>query len=431
MGWLIAAVVSVAGANSDLFSLADDYAQAGNFEQMLNTYTQILEQDPSNIRALNGKGTALAWMGNFTAAQQVFRQALSLEPNNIEALTGIGYAYAWDHQDAKAIQAFMHAIAIDPHNLGAQKGLGFAYLWSGQYKQSITQFSMLREQFPQDPEPHAGIGQAHLALGHSRRAKDSFDQALALEPNRDDARKGRITAFLQPARADLGVWYGTTSGGDSGIRLVEGSVWINKQTNVFAIFDDSLSLDNPALARDDENAETYELGLFREFSHQWLATAAIGYRDLPNKEHQNVYKLEIAKYIDSNIIKVGGQISPHSENFTDHVYHFAYGFPIAKRWRLEPILYISETGGTNDDEWRAVINADYNADSGWKLNLGAGYGDIDSEISGASGSVKVVHATTSIPVGFHRLHFTARHEDSPTNDFSVLMVGFTVRFPHY
>lgn len=417
-------------ANTDLFATADRYAQLAKFEEMLDTYEQILKVEPKNIRALNGKGTALSWMGNLTAAQQVYKKALSLEPNNVESLTGLGYAYAWDRQDTKAIQSFLHAIAIDPTSIGAQKGLGFAYLWSGQYQQSITQFSILREQYPQDPEPHAGIGQAHLALGHSRRAKQSFDQALSLEPDRDDARNGRRDAYLQKARGDLAIWYGTTSGGDSGVRLVEGSAWINKQTKVFAIYDNSLSLDNPTLARNDEKAETYELGLFREFNKQWLGTASIGYRDLPNKEHQNVYKAEVARFIGAKIIKLGAQVSPHSEDFTDHVYHFGFGFPVTDQWRLEPILYISETGGTNDDEWRAVLNADYVSVDGWKLNLGAGYGDIDSAISGASGSVKVINATATIPVGFHRLHFTTRHEDSPTNDFTVLMVGFTLRFPH-
>lgn len=431
LGWVFAAALTIAYADNELFLLADRHAQAGEFEQMVNAYDQILRQEPGNIRALNGKGTALSWMGKFTAAQHVYKEALSIEPSNVESLTGLGYAYAWDGQDSRAIQAFMHAIAIDPNNLSAQKGLGFAYLWAGQYQQSITQFSLLREQYPSDPEPHAGIGQAHLALGHSRRAKNSFDKALALEPTRDDARNGQRTAYFQPARGDISVWYGTTSGGDSGLRLVEGSGWINKQTKLFAIYDNSLSLDNPTLARDDEKAETYELGIFREFNKQWLGTASAGYRDLPNKEHQNVYKAEVARFIGSNIVKLGAQVSPHSENFTDHVYHLAFGFPIADRWRLEPILYVSETGGTNDDEWRAVLNADYTSGAGWKLNLGAGFGDIDSEINGASGSVKVVHATGTIPVGFHRLHVTARHEDSPTNDFTVLMVGFTVRFPQY
>ena len=422
--------LSVAAAE-DLFLQADQYAQSGDIEQMLAVYEQILDEQPNNTRALNGKGTALSWLGRLTESQQTYSQALSIDPNNIESLTGLGYAYAWDQQYANARQSFNHALAVDPKHVSAQKGLGFAYLWAGQHEQAISQFSKIRKQYPDDPEPHAGIGQAHLALGQSRRAEQSFAKALILDPTRKDAQTGRVEAYLQPARADLSVWYGTTSGGDSGIRLVEGATWLNKRTKIFTIYDNSLSLDNPALARDDERAETYELGLFREFDQQWLATTSIGYRDLPNGEHQNVYKAEIAKFIGSHIVKVGAQISPHSENFTDHVYHFAYGFPISERWRIEPNIFISETGGTNDDEWRAFVSADYISKQGWKLNLGAGVGDIDSRISGASGTVKVTNATVTFPIKFHRLHLTARHEDSPTNDFTVLMVGFTFRLPHY
>ncbi len=417
-------------AGNELFDQADAYARAGDINKMLMTYEIILKDNPDNIRALNGKGTALSWLMRFNDSQNTFLYVLDLEPNNIEALNGLGYAYAWGKNYNRAKITFQHSLAIDNHNLSAHKGLALSHLWSGDYHQAIKLFNDIEQSHFDDAEIYSGLGQSHLSLGQTKRAYDSFKKSLALEDNRYDALIGIKSAYSQPSKSSLSAWYGTTSDGDAGIRLLEATYWLNRKTKGFLIYDNSLSLDNPSLARNDDNAESYEAGVFHEFNYQWLGTASIGYRDLPDKQHQNIYKAEAAKFINDHIFKGGIQISPHSEDYTDHVYHFSYGFPFTEKLKLEPTLYFSETGGTNDDEWRAVLNGHYVFDSGWELNVSSGYGDIDSDINGASGSVKVLSSTLTIPVGFHRVHLRGLFEDNPTNDFSVLMIGFTARFPY-
>lgn len=417
-------------ANINLFKQADLYARSGDIRGMLSTYQKVLIEDPDNIRALNGKGTALSWLKEFKKSQQVFIYGLTLEPNNKETLKGLGYSYAWDRQFNRAKITFQHVLALDSSDLSANKGYALTHLWAGEYRKAILLLKEIETKYPGDAEIYAAIGQSHLHLEQTRRAYDYFKKSLTYEENRADALSGIQSAYKQPAKISLSTWYGTSSDGDSGFRLIDASYWFNKKTKGFLIYDNSLSLDNPSLARNDENAESYEAGIFHTLSRQWVSTLSIGYRDLPDKQHQNFYKAEIAKFFSQSIIKAGAQISPHSDDFTDHVYHFTYSLPASEKLRIEPALYLSETGATNDDEWRAVINLDFVSDSGWELNFSTGYGEIDSQIDDVSGSVKVISSALTFPIGFHRLHLRGRYEDNPTNDFSVLMVGFTARLPH-
>ena len=154
---LITALLSIvqttwASANMNLFKLADQHAESGNAEDMLTTYEQILIKEPSNIRALNGKATALSWLNKLTHAQQVYLKALSLEPNNVESLTGLGYTYAWDNQHDKAIKAFTHASTNSPQTTNGQKELAFSRSWAGHHQQSLNMFSSLQYTYSNNAE---------------------------------------------------------------------------------------------------------------------------------------------------------------------------------------------------------------------------------------------------------------------------------------
>ena len=57
---------------------------------MQRRYERILAANPNDVRALNGKATALSSSGNYFAAIETYRKVLEREPQNIEALGGMG-----------------------------------------------------------------------------------------------------------------------------------------------------------------------------------------------------------------------------------------------------------------------------------------------------------------------------------------------------
>lgn len=244
------------------------------------------------------------------------------------------------------------------------------------------------------------------------------------------------TAFADgPPKAELHVWGGNEVGDSSavGLRSVEVGVWATKKDRFGARYDNSLTLDNPALARQGIDAEGYFVSYLHDFNGRFLLSGEVGTRDLPNGGDQKIYKGEAVVFNKGDAIKVGAQVSPTSTrtgDFEDTVAWGQYNFAVGKHWRLEPGLFVSETGATEDREWRAAAYAEYTPSSKWQLGVGAGFGDIDAAAPAASGEVVNAHARLTLNVLKHQsVHFQVRYEDAPLQSYTIGLVGVTFRLP--
>jgi tetratricopeptide (TPR) repeat protein len=417
-------------AREDLFTQADAAAQAGDFSRMQQTYEQILRNEPRNVRAFNGKATAQAWRGNYYAAQETFQKALAIEPDNLDSLVGIGYAFAWagDNDDAQA--AFQRALAISPTHVDALKGEAYLQLWSGNYELAQAQFEDLAAADGGDAELAVALGQAQLHSGNTRDAVASFDRALAIDPDRSDASNGRLDATNARPRGEATIWYGSTSNADSGLRLAEAAWWAGTNTRLAAHYDDSLSLDNPALARDGESAETYRGSVLHQFTDKVSGTLEVGRRLLPDGD-QDLYRGEVVLSNLPGKLTLGAQLGAHELGYDDDLWYIGVGIPFASRWEVESNNYFSTTGFDRDKEWRSVLNVIYKGTAGWELLVGGGYGEVDTADTLNAESVTVAHTMFSLPIfDFHRLNLMLRHEDGPANSFNVAMLGVTLRLPN-
>ena len=437
--------------------LAYDLAWDKKFSESEEHFNKALAQAPDNLSAQKGLGLVYLWSGRNDKALTYFKNLAKQHPKdseiqaaigqakptapaktpstetaNLGALVDEGYKHAWAKRFPQAETNFNKAIKIAPDNLSAQKGLGYVYFWSRRHGEALDHFTRLKKEHPEDSEIQVAIGQINLEMGHPQVAEQSFKEALKIDPLSTDAVQGLRAAYGYPALAELHVWGGNTSGGgDTGIRLVELASWITPKWRVWGRFDNSLSLDNPALARAGLDAETYFAGVMHQFTDHWLGSAEFGWRDLPFGADQQVYKLSGVYLYDNRAVKFGAQVSPHSDGFTDELIFGGYDFPIGnKGFRLEPSAFYSNTGATNDDEWRGVLFGHYKAPSGWSASAGLGGGYLDSAIPNASGSIKVANALVTLPVfGYHSINFSVRYENNPTDEFTVLMAGVSLRWP--
>lgn len=238
-----------------------------------------------------------------------------------------------------------------------------------------------------------------------------------------------------PPLAEVHVWAGNQADESSefGLRSAEVAFWLSPLDRVGVRYDNSLSLDNPQLARLGVDAEAYFVSYLHDFNGRFLLSGEIGQRDLPGAAEQDIYKGEAVFFNDGAAIKFGAQVSPTEDpagDFTDTVVWGQYNFALNDQWRLEPALYVAETGAAGDREWRAAIYGEYTPSSAWQLGIGAGYGDIDSDIPGASGEVVNAHARVSFNVlEHHTVHFQVRYEDAPLQEYTVGLVGVSLRMP--
>lgn len=433
LGLMSAVALVVFTSSAIAFAQEPEAEQAmatGQADQAIPAWSNVLARDPDNLNALVGRATAHGWQKDWARAEADINRALGLAPSDLSVLNAAGYIAAWSGKHGLAEKYFGRMLAIAPDSEGAKKGLAYNAYWAGKNEEAANAFQQIAYEFPEDAEPWIGVGNARIAEGQARRSAEAFRQAKAIQPDNPEARSGLRQAYDYPALAELSVWAGDTSGGgDAGLRMVEAASWVTPKTRIWARYDDGLSLDNPVLARTGQNATTYFIGGLHQFGDNFIGSAEFGYRDLPLGEDQQVYKLEGVYLSDLGATKLGGQISPHSEGFTDRLIFAGHNFRLGERFSFEPSVYLARTGATRDDEWRLVGYGEYNTGD-FAIGVGVGGGDVSSINPAADGGVFTIYGNASARIGgWHRVHLNVAREETPLVDFTRVLVGVTLRLP--
>lgn len=421
------AVCSAAGANDDLFEAAQKAALDGRLVDMQVAYEQILNKEPGSVRALNGKGSAQAWQGNYENAQATYQLAIGIEPDNLDSLIGLGYAYAWAGAYSNAHTQFHRALNIDPTNSSARKGIAYAYYWQGEHDLALESFEIAQSIAPNDAEIEEATGRVNLSLGHMRDAVSHFDRSLKLDPNRHSARLARRSAYTSAPALEIATRVGSTSNAGTGLRAVEVVHWPAPTTRFAARYDNTLGLDNASISDRGEDSPGYFASVHQTIQERWLVGVEVGRRNLTGG-NQTIVAVQGAYNRANRVIRLGTQFGRHAAGHTDKLVFGGFNFPLSTRWRLEPTVYLSRTGTAGDDEWRGVINAEYQAQSYWKAGATIGAGRINASDSTFDGNTTVAGLWANVLISDrHTLQLILRREETPTANFTVAELGFTFR----
>lgn len=420
-------VPDVAFAQTDT---AEAAMARGDGASAVTAWTQVLAGDPTDRKALVGRANAYAWQERYGEALADVDAALALMPGDLEAVTTKGWILAWSGDQEAAKLWFDRALRIAPDNMSAQKGRAYAALWADEFEAAETRFTALKASDANGPEIDIALGHAHLGQAEPRQALTDFRQALAVSPENEAAKMGIDAAYDYPAILEATVVGGhTTNGGGTGLRYAELASWVLPEVRLWGSYDRGLSIDNPIIARNNLDAETWSAGVSAMVSDSLALTGEVGLRDLPSGEDQEVYRGEAAYAWGAGATKLGVQVAPHSGGYTDHLYYAAQKFVFDTNWSFEPTVYVSRYGVTDDKEWRVVGYGEYRG-PGFMLGLGAGGGNVDAADPASDGSVEVVFAKASTRVaGWHRLSLEVSHESGPVSSITRLLGGITFRLP--
>lgn len=80
-----------------LYGLARSQAFAGEHEEAVKTYTELLERYPNDPDALLGRGRVLGWLKRFEEAQSDFNQVISEQPDYADAWQARADIDRWSH----------------------------------------------------------------------------------------------------------------------------------------------------------------------------------------------------------------------------------------------------------------------------------------------------------------------------------------------
>lgn len=194
---------------SQALSLAREYVLQRKIEAAIDTYRRIIEADPADLTTINALGDLYVGANRVQEAIAQFlrvadgylhgnmpRKAiaalskiLALDPSNLQitiklaelyAATGltaearryylqIAEAYSVDGRTADALEVYRKIVDLDPSNPATRIKLGEIYLRDGMNDLAYESFITAAEQL--------------ASKGENRRARNAYNEALAIKPN--------------------------------------------------------------------------------------------------------------------------------------------------------------------------------------------------------------------------------------------------------
>lgn len=178
------------------YELAFCYCNWKNHQkQALQTIDRAIALDPSQAAFFSLR----AWiLGNLDKNQEALRtadQALGMNPFDILALNAKARAYLDMSDWVDAENTARHTLALDTDNDVAGNILAIALRQQGRLHESEAVTASMLAQAPDDALSQNNAGWSALQAGDHRRANRHFLEALRLDPNLNNARRGLIHAF--------------------------------------------------------------------------------------------------------------------------------------------------------------------------------------------------------------------------------------------
>ena len=138
----------ISGLSTDLqLRKASDFSARYQFEDAVQAFDQVLVNDPSNYRAMEGKGVAQANLGRFEDALTSLNQSTLYldyhrdESYYIDAWYVKGWVLANQGKYDEAIDAFNKALMVDPDVFVAHYNKAWVLAKQGQYSAAVTAYN--------------------------------------------------------------------------------------------------------------------------------------------------------------------------------------------------------------------------------------------------------------------------------------------------
>ena len=167
------------------------YANQGKHQEALPYYERILEQKPSHILAILGKGNALFGLHRLDEAEAMFKQVLMIDPVNEYAIAELGMVAYSKGEDNYAEQLFHQAVQINNSTFTCPyEGLGLVYMRHGKMSEAEQNFEHAIEINPKiDYMKYNGLAKIYIARGQYQEAQELLHQSIENYPYDTEAPK--------------------------------------------------------------------------------------------------------------------------------------------------------------------------------------------------------------------------------------------------
>jgi Flp pilus assembly protein TadD len=165
--------------------LAVESMNGRQYETAALEWNKALRLVPTEPRAHNGLGVALAEAGKLDEAIAHYREALALNPGYPEACNNLGEALAGKGAVKEAIAQFERAVLLAPGYATARANLGMMFARIGQTDKAVFHLKKVVEGKPDAAEARRNLGHALAEEGDSLEASVQLEKADQLSGGKD------------------------------------------------------------------------------------------------------------------------------------------------------------------------------------------------------------------------------------------------------
>ncbi|HBI82988.1 MAG TPA: hypothetical protein DDY24_04605, partial [Alcaligenaceae bacterium] len=134
--------------------------------------------------------------GNLMAAAPLFNSILQREPRNFAALNGRGFVELQQNHLHQSAADFAASLSINPQQVFAQKMLAIVLGAMGRFEESAQAFESAIKLDPKDPEIYFNRANFRYQVGNAVLALKDLDEAIRLKPSYLEARSNRANLLI-------------------------------------------------------------------------------------------------------------------------------------------------------------------------------------------------------------------------------------------
>lgn len=165
----------------------DSYFANNQFDEAITAYNRVLENDPTNIKALYNRGRSYEELGKLDEAENDFKAALNEDDKNVQLLLSISNLYQKKKQHEMALQYADYAVQIPGAPATAYFLKGRAYHQLGNTESALTEYNAAIKMDSESGQAYYYRGMLKLATNDKSGGCEDLNLASGL--NHEQAKE--------------------------------------------------------------------------------------------------------------------------------------------------------------------------------------------------------------------------------------------------
>ncbi len=178
---------------------ASDLIPAREHRRIATLCEEAIRRLPEYLEAHRMFADAMMQLGRLQDAERHYARVLELDPADARALNGRAVAFHRAGRLEDAVRYYEDAIRHHPDNALSQNGIAMALHRLGRFDEAIQHYKEAIRLHPDRPDTYADLGMALAQAGRLREAVPYLEKALVLRPNFTGVKRA-----LAQIRAELG-----------------------------------------------------------------------------------------------------------------------------------------------------------------------------------------------------------------------------------